>query len=422
MTEELATINRKQCNHLNVARTKRDLLDCNFRSEIGRVRGQISVRLLAAVVNAVKEGRVTEGALLAFLREGDLETNLASGADVVEFEKFAFEKYLQEKAKPKLKERSFYSETTQVQRLVRTLNNIPLHEIRPPHGVLHKKTLLELGRVNNTIRKDLFCLSRIIDYGIECGLLRGNPMPEVTGLPSTNRSAVWLRSRDIVSLLWAADRRTRSLILFMILTGARINEALEFKVTDIDWQRRIIHMPTEKRRGKSVGMRTKMRTLKIDSLGSRFIRLLKIMKPHPTTGYFFFLDSNGQHMHYNYAEDLIGGAVKKAKLQHLIPAEVMASGGIDHVIPHDFRRTFTRHRVIVGVSFNQLRAELGQTHSASIQSYLDESENHDPAESIFFERPRKPHHHEADVSSAALPQTTTTPIVLTPPPPLPILH
>lgn len=412
----------KQCSHLNIIRVTREMLECDFRCDASRVRGTLAIRVLAAVIEALKDGRVKEGSLLAFLKDGAQETNLAPGATVIDLETFAFKEYLPKVQKPKLKERSYATEVTQVQRLVRILGKIPVHEIRQLHALKHKSGLLALGLVNNTIRKDLFCLSRIVEYAMECGLVKLNPLLKVKGLPLTNRSAVWLRLGDIVKLLWAADRKTRSLILFLILTGARIREALEFKVTDIDWKRRVIRMPTEKRRGKSVNMRTKMRTLKIDSLGSRFIRLLKIMRPHPATGYFFCVHADGRALHHNWAEDLIRVAVKKAGLGHLIPKEVVESGGFDHVIPHDCRRTFTMHRVIAGISFNQLRAELGQIHAQSIQSYLDESENHDPSESIFFQRQRKSPPFELPTSAAAPTPSTSVPILLVAPPSRPLPH
>ncbi len=392
----------KLCKHLNVVRSSRGMVDFDFRCDGERVRGLLATRALAAVIEALKDGRVTEGALLAFLKDGALETNLAPGAAIVDLATFAYKEYLPKRKKPHLKERSYKTEITQVDRLVKILGKMAIHEIRPLHAEKHKSALLALKRVNNTIRKDLFCLSRIVEYAVECGLLKKNPLMKVKNLPLTNRAAVWLKKADLARLLWFADRRTRMLILFLALTGARINEALEFKVTDIDWKRRIIRMPTEKRRGKSVSMRTKMRTLKIDSLGSRFIRLLMIMKAHSITGYFFYCHADGKPMNYNWAEDLIGAAVKKADLGHLIPKEVIESGGFDHVVPHDLRRTFTMHRVIVGISFHQLRSELGQIHAQSIQSYLDEAENHDPSESIFFERPRKSA-RSAQPTSAAVP-------------------
>lgn len=386
---------------LNIAHASREMLACDFRCEGKRVRGPLPIRLLAAVVNALKDGRVKEAALLDFLRAGDQESNLVPGAEIVTLERFALDRYLPKKAKPHLKERSYGTEVTQVRRLIRTLGtSLALHEVRSLHSVAHKDALLAQQIVNNTIRKDLFNLSRIVEYGVECGLIKKNLLPKVKGLPLTNRSAVWLRRPDIVKLLWAADRRTRSLILFLILTGARIKEALEFRATDIIWDRDFLWMPTEKRRGKSVSMRTKMRKLKISALGSRFRRLLRIMRAHPQTGSFFFRRDDGTPMHPNWAEDLIGEAVKKAGLGHLVPKEVVESGGFDHVIPHDLRRTFTMHRVIIGVSFNQLRSELGQIHAQSIQSYLDESENHDPSESIFFERPTRQSRIKTSASGA----------------------
>ena len=100
-------------------------------------------------------------------------------------------------------------------------------------------------------------------------------------------------------------------------------------------------------------------------------------------------------MSSDWADDLIGMAVRRAGLGHLISQEIVESGGHDHVVPHDLRRTFTNHAAIAGWSTQKIRAYLGQRHTDSIDSYLDDAMNYDPAESIFID------HRKARLSAAA---------------------
>lgn len=370
---------------MKIKRRGQDEIDLDYNWDGHRVRGTLPLSLLTAIFNALKDGRLTLAGLEGLVSSGGVESNLAPGAAIVDLETLLFSEFLPKRAKPKLKQRAFEADEDQAKRLVRVLGKVPIHEIRPAHATHHRETQLEGGFANNTVRKDLHMLGRVMDYAVERGLVRRNPLLPVKDLPKTDRSMVWLRKSDIVKLLWACCRAAQKLVLFMVLTGARICEALDFKASDIDWKRRIIRLPTEKRRGKTAVMRAHMRTLKIDDLGPRFIGLLKIMKPHPRTGYFFCLREDGKPMDSGYAADLIGLGVDKADLRHLIPKEIAECGGHDHVIPQDLRGTFTNHGAIVGWRTQKIRAYLGQRHSDSIDSYLDEAEIIDPEESVFFD-------------------------------------
>jgi len=373
---------------LNAKRISRDLVEFDFRSGEERVRGSLPVRLLGAMINAFKRGQVGESSVMVFLAGGGGVSNLSPGAEPTELEKFLFNEYLPKRAKPKLKKSSFDGEVDLAKRIVKTLGKEFLHEIGPVHAEKHKSRLLAEGRVNNSIKKDLHLLSRAMDYAVACGLVQKNHLLRVRDLPTTNRAEVWLRLRDIARLLRCSNRQMRLLVYFLILTGARIGEALEVKGSDIDWKNRVLRLPTEKRRGPSVTMRTKMRSLSMDDLGPRLERLLTIIKPHPRTGYLFTGRFDGQPVDPATVQEFFRKAVKRAGLGHLVPQALIDCGGHASVTPHDCRRTFANHLAIAGFSFHKIRACLGHIHAASIQAYLDEAVNHDPSESIFFKKPR----------------------------------
>ncbi|MFI5363716.1 MAG: hypothetical protein ACHQ49_17280, partial [Elusimicrobiota bacterium] len=61
--------------------------------------------------------------------------------------------------------------------------------------------------------------------------------------------------------------------------------------------------------------------------------------------------------------------------------------GHPHMTLHDLRGGHANHGSIAGWTFEKLRTSMGQIDAQSIQSYIDESEGHEPHESIFVHPP-----------------------------------
>jgi len=375
---------------LNIKRISRDLVELSFQAGGERSWGRLSLRVLGAVLNALRSGTVTETALLAFLTGATEETNLAQEAQPIILATFLVEEYLPKKKHPEVSARALQRESDSAKRLSKTIGGVPLHEIRPQHAEKHKATLLGQKFSNSAIRMDLITLSQAVNFGVSCGLLKKNPLPPVRGLPSTDRTEIWLRLPDIVKLMRALPAKIKPLAYFLIFTGARLSEALEVRASDIDWRKRIIWIPNIKRRRRSRVKAKPKRPIKIDDLGPRFIWLItEIIKPDPESGYLFPGKIKGRHLHISTADDHFQEGVMRAGLEHLIPDHVRDSGGHDHLIPHDCRGTFFNHGSIVGWPEQKLRAYSGQKHMESIQSYLGEAESHEPSESIFGHPPAR---------------------------------
>lgn len=418
----MADRKHKACGHLGIFRVSHETVEGDFRCENYRVRGPLSIRVLAAlfnavnrgqmaessilpfleggsaesnlapgvaraVVDAVKAGRVTPSSLVAFLEGGGTDSNLAPGAQPIDLGTFLRDRYLPKK-KPDVKPRTYQSANDEVKRLTKTLGMVPVHEIRSHHAEQHKSARLALKMANVSTKQDLITLSEALTYAVACGLVKANPLPPVRGLPATDRTSIWLRLKDIARLMLCLPRDIKALAYFLVLTGARINEALAMTVAEVDWVKREIRIPNSKRRRRSASKGKRMRTLKIDDLGPRLEWLLKKMiKPDPVSGHLFLGRFPGRPMSVSGAEHSFHKGVVKAGLEHLISPEVIESGGHPHVIPHDCRRGFANHGSIAGWSFQKLRDYMGQINAASVQAYLDEADGHDLADSIFCHHP-----------------------------------
>lgn len=300
--------------------------------------------------------------LTAFLTNGaDLESNLGRRGEEVRLKTFLNDAYLPKCARPRFQNpRSYDSEVDLVKTLARTLGAKPLHQIRSSDAEDHKAQRLAAGRANSSIKKELMCLSRAMTFAASMELVKKNPLSPVRGLPSADRSSIWLKLPEIDSLIAACPDRLAPLVEFLILTGARVGEALLVEASDVRRERGVILIPTEKRK---VPPRDCMRPINIESLSPRFERLLERLAAQGNQGRFF-------PMTYPAFNGLFIDARAKAKL--------------DHIHAHDLRGTYCVHRALVVKSFRQLQCEMGHRDAKSIQSYLDRAEQFDPAESIFY--------------------------------------
>jgi integrase len=318
-----------------------------------------------------KRIRVTRSmkSFLSYLKNGEeVESNLGAGARPMTFREFANDHYLPLRAKPRLSNmRSYLPEADHVRTLCEKLGDRFLHEIRSRDSEDCRKDWLGDKYVNSTIKKRLYCLRRIMDYASSIELVKRNPIPPIEDLPVGDRSSIWLSLAQIEALLTACDPRIVNLVEYMILTGARISEALDFRLGDIRAGK--LYVPTEKQRAP---MRERMRDFDISSLGPRFSTLIERLKPHSKTGVYFFANPNSAgHLSVAYANRLFIKAREAA--------------GLPDIHQHDLRGTFAMHRSMVeGRNFRQLQAELGHGSPRSAQSYLDRARSFDPKESIFF--------------------------------------
>lgn len=375
---------------LNAKRISRDRADFDIRYDGERVRGPLPMKVLATAIRALKDGKVTESALLAFLQGGEQDANLLPGKEPVTLRTFLFDQFLPNEKKPAVGKRTYATAINESKRLAQTIGDVHLHEIRPSHAKAHKEARQKLGMANVSTKQDLITLGEAMDYAVECGLIAFNLLLPVKGLPCTDRTSTWLFLKDIAGLMRCLPRRVKVLTYFLILTGARIHEALAMTSADIDWERRVIRIPNSKRRRRSPSKGKRMRTLEIDDLGPRLEWLLRTMvKPDPVSGHLFPGRFPGKAMSAACVEDLFHRGVEKAGLEHLIPPEIIESGGHPHVVPHDSRRTFANHGAIAEWSFQKIRNYMGQINAASIQAYLDEAGDHEPSESIFRHPPRR---------------------------------
>jgi site-specific recombinase XerD len=345
--------------------------------------------------------RVIECAeLVRFLEGGapaDLDVNLGPGKEPTSFYDFVYDYYLPLHSEARKKPAVYKTDRITMKSLARYFGDEPLHRIQAGDWEEYKKLRLAQGAVPArcrrlaerpedprarrlrpgqkaspwTVNRELSGLNQVLEYALSLRLIKENPVRQCARLPAKARKEFWLRKDDVELFLRSVpapggSTLFRHLAEFLVLTGARIGEALLFNARQVDWQRREIELATFKKRGKERA--AAYRYLSIDSLGPRFISLLRRMTAHPRTG-SYFAGRRGEPLPYSWV------------YKHL--ARGGRAAGFDWLRPHDLRHTFAMHRAMAVRDFRRLQMELGQEDPASIQSYLDNTARMRPEDSLF---------------------------------------
>ena len=344
---------------------------------------------------------IDSAALVHFLEGGDFaesNANLAAGKEPISFYDFAYNYYLPLHSEARKKPSVYKTDRITMRSLALYFGDLPLHRIQASDWEDYKKARITSGVVPIrckrlaaepldrrarrlapgtkaspwTVNRELSGLNQVLEYALSLKLVKENPIVKCTRLPAKARKEFWLRKNDIDTFIKSIPAPNESVVFqhlgeFLILTGARIGEALLFNARLVDWQRREIELVTFKKRGKERD--TVYRYLSIDSLGPRFISLLRRMVPHAQTGNYF-AGRRGRPLPYPWVRNHLAEGAQKA--------------GFTWLRPHDLRHTFAMHRAIAIRDFRHLQQELGQEDPASIQSYLDNTARLRQEDSIFF--------------------------------------
>lgn len=318
-------------------------------------------------------GRMAD--FLEFLEHGlsKIGSNLGELNKKIIFKEFVEKIYLK-KSKAEKKPDTYRTETDSVNQLNLFFANMEIHTITAGMFEEYKLERLsgKLSKIgkrcsNCTVNKELSTLNQILEHAMKLKHIRANPLVGTRKLPPENRKDKWLRINQIEQLLAACKGKLKDFVEFLILIGARVNEALKFNAKkDFNESKSRIRLETLKRKKKK---ELSFRWLIIERIGERLANLLERMQPHPETGYFFH-NKNGEPL----ADSTVRHYFERARKKAGLPDRVL----------QDLRHTFTMHRAIGGIDFWQLRAELGQVSANAIQSYLDDAHHYDKTESIFY--------------------------------------
>lgn len=339
-------------------------LEVDFTYSGRRYRGLIPVATLASILTGAAPG--------------EEEANLGKAGPML-FNRFVEDFYLPRSAKPNKKPAAYESDLCSVRALKAFFDGKFLHEITKGMREEFKQQRLNgaLSRKaeacsNNTVNRELSCLSQVLEYAVEVDYLKENPVEGLKRLPVVHRSMFWLTKEKFDKTFLPAVKKHKGgafldLFEFAAYTGGRLNEVLQAHKDDINWDRGELRLLTLKRRTTL----KVYRYLSIKEIGPRLEELLRRLKPHPETGYFF-TKRNGEPCNSDHIDHVFG--------------TVRDLAGLSEYRFHDLRHTYAMHRAMTHVTFRQLQIELGHGSPQSIQAYLDQAVRFDPEHSLFYRK------------------------------------
>jgi integrase/recombinase XerC len=247
-----------------------------------------------------------------------------------------------------------------------------VERITPTDVKEHKHFLLNVKRRKaSTVNRRLAALSALARWARRTGQIQGDPTEYIKGVPAVSPGPKWLNKNQQYALLRAIDkdlelaqkhyprryvtrRRDASLILFLLHTGLRLNEALGLRVSDLQLSERKGSVLVQQGKGG------KQRNVPLNSEARKALQDWLAVRPKSE-----FLWTSVED---TYTNVLNGRTVQRALKRYAKAAE------IQELTPHICRHTFAKNLVNSGVSLEKVAALLGHSSLNTTRMYITPSE------------------------------------------------
>ena len=212
-------------------------------------------------------------------------------------------------------------------------------------------SLLEEGIAPSSVNRKISTLKTYFKFLVREGFINNTPMLKVVSPRSNKRLPLFIEEDQIESLLNEVEfddgfigERDKLIIEFFYVTGIRLSELIEIKVSDINRENKLI---------KVLGKRNKERLI---PLSERIVKNL----------YSFI----GRYKIDDYLFTNLKGRKVYAKLVYRIVNKYIAKiSSINKKSPHILRHTFATHMLNNGADINAIKELLGHANLSATQVY-----------------------------------------------------
>lgn len=211
--------------------------------------------------------------------------------------------------------------------------------------------LLEKGISARTVNRKISSLKTYFRFILKRGYISENPMIKLISPKVVKKLPVFIEEYNMQKLLndlkfesGFEGERDRLILEMFYVTGIRLSELVNIKITDLDIRKNNI---------KILGKRNKERIipLSIDSVSrlKDFCSMYKIQK-------FIFTTSEGKQL-YN------------KKVYRIVKKYISLISTVDKKSPHVLRHTFATHMLNNGADINAIKELLGHANLSATQVY-----------------------------------------------------
>jgi integrase/recombinase XerC len=211
--------------------------------------------------------------------------------------------------------------------------------------------LLEQGVSPRSVNRKISTLKTYFKFLIREGMIDESPMLKIVSPKSKKRLPLFIEEDQIESLLNEVKfedgfigERNKLIIELFYVTGIRLSELIEIKITDINFDDNLV---------KVLGKRNKERLI---PLSERIIKELK---------YFIVKYNISKHLFTN----LDGKKVYTKLVYRVVNKYIGEISSINKKSPHILRHTFATHMLNNGADINAIKELLGHANLSATQVY-----------------------------------------------------
>jgi len=212
-------------------------------------------------------------------------------------------------------------------------------------------SLLEEGVSPRSVNRKISTLKTYFRYLIREQIILESPMLKVVAPKSKKRLPIFIEEYQIESLLNKVEfddgfigERDKLIIELFYVTGIRLSELIDIKVSDIDYNNNLI---------KVLGKRNKERLI---PLSDSIIKNIKSFTKKNNVNHYLFTS--------------LGGTKVYAKLVYRVVKKYIGQiSSINKKSPHILRHTFATHMLNNGADINAIKELLGHANLSATQVY-----------------------------------------------------
>jgi len=212
-------------------------------------------------------------------------------------------------------------------------------------------SLLEKGVSPRSVNRKISTLKSYFKFLIREGVIVENPMTKVVAPKSKKRLPVFIEEDQIESLLNEVrfeegfiGERNKLIIELFYVTGIRLSELINIKISDIDFQNQSI---------KVLGKRNKERLI---PLSSSMVGELRSFIEKNQQNQFLFTNLDGKRLYTKLVYRLVNKYIGEIS-------------SVNKKSPHILRHTFATHMLNNGADINAIKELLGHATLSATQVY-----------------------------------------------------
>lgn len=266
-------------------------------------------------------------------------------------EPLTFQTYIEEKYLPYalIHKRSYrFDESMCRLRIIPKFGHLKLDEITRQEIQSFHNDLYEEALAPATCDHHLKLIRYALNLAVDWGLLKKNPAERVQLFRVDNRTERLLTDRELSCLLDVLrtddNRMVCMAALFLLSTGARLNEALKAKWSNIDKANQIWRIPATNSKSKRI---------RSVPLNQSALEILHDLKTEGNSEFLFVSSTTGERMKYIH------------KVWH----RLRAKAGLPDLRVHDLRHQYASFLVNSGRTLYEVQQILGHSNPVVTQRY-----------------------------------------------------